>query len=74
MKVIFEISDTVIAENEDVNNDQPWQVEIEVPDDWVQLTYNGLRSAPDGDHIAHFDEDGWWHYDNMKFSDVIIVR
>ena len=73
MKVIFEINEMVVGENEDVANDQPQQVEVELPEDWVQLTYNGLVSAPDGEHVAYYGTDGWWHYKGMKFSDVIIV-
>jgi hypothetical protein len=72
MRVTFEINDVLVAENDDVPNDQPQEVTALFPENWVQLTYDGLVSAPNGDYIAHFDADGWWHYDGMKFSDVII--
>jgi hypothetical protein len=74
MKVIFEINDIQVAENNDVADNQPRQIEIEVPEDWVQLTYEGLRTAPNGDDLAFFGENGWWNYKGMKFSDVIIVE
>ncbi len=73
MRVTFEINEVVIAEAEDVPNDQPQSITVLLPEDWVQMTYEGLVSAPNGDHVAYFDrEDGWWHYNGMKFSDVII--
>ncbi len=32
-------------------------------DTWVQITYNTLRSAPDGDMIAAYDDGGFWTLD-----------
>ena len=36
---------------------------------WVQLTYEHLRAAPEGEHIAHY-EDGEWVYQGKRYSDV----
>lgn len=49
--------------------------EIIVESEWFQLTYNGLRKAPDGDHIASFDvtRDVWCEETTGEvFSDVVI--
>jgi len=71
MKVAFEINDVVQGDNEDVSNDQPSRVELDLHGSWVQMTYASLVSAPNGEHVADF-HDGWWHYKGMKFSDVIV--
>lgn len=44
-------------------------------DEFVQLTYEGLRVGPDGDHIAYFDYTrGAWFIerDDSPWSDVVI--
>ena len=41
---------------------------------WVQLTYQELRVAPEGDPIGHFGDDGYWHFIGVegKWTDVIL--
>lgn len=43
--------------------------------EWFQITYNLLRSAPDGDPVARYDphRDAWYlsSADGTAYSDVI---
>lgn len=41
--------------------------------DFVQLTYEGLRVGPEGEHIANY-ADGYWYVeaDDSPWSDVVI--
>jgi len=53
--------------------------EIVLESEWFQLTYNTLRSAPDGDSLAHFDttRDAWYltdDEDGHSFSDIVIFE
>jgi len=47
--------------------------EIIIEAEWFQLTYDGLRAAPDGNHIAHYSafEDVWRH-NAVEYSDVVL--
>lgn len=43
--------------------------------DYVELTYNSIRIAPDGRCIANYDKElDWWvlDADSSQWSDVII--
>ncbi len=44
------------------------------PFEWVQLTYEELRAAPDGDRIAFFDgvQGAWITADGARWSDIVI--
>lgn len=38
-----------------------------------QLTYNALRSSPDGERIATYDGfNDWWIFDGTAYSDVVL--
>lgn len=40
---------------------QPSSLTVLIHDGWVQLTYDYLRSAPDGDNLARLEHDtGFW--------------
>ena len=42
--------------------------------EWLQLTYNELRVAPDGDRLAYYNADsGVWWFENEAYSDVVIT-
>ena len=47
--------------------------EVVVEAEWFQLTYDGLRAAPDGHNIAYYVgfEDEWRH-DGVAYSDVVL--
>jgi hypothetical protein len=77
MKIEFRNSDAGIESGGPQENHT-----IQIPDaqvgrqgTWVQLTYEGLRIAPDGEHVAYF-QGGFWRLaeDPTKFySDVVIA-
>ena len=43
---------------------------------FIQLTYNDLRSGPDGDPIAYMDKEGKWRFycqnPEIAWSDIVI--
>lgn len=54
------------------------ETEIFGPFEWVQLTYESLRIAPDGEEIAHYDGvwfvvKKWRTHTSFAFSDVVIA-
>lgn len=53
--------------------------EIILEAEWFQLTYNLLRSAPDGEPLATYDPeaDAWFLYNSNEgtaFSDIVIFE
>jgi hypothetical protein len=43
--------------------------------EWFQLTYHDLRTAPDGEFVANFDQyDEAWYIKGVPFSDVVIFN
>ena len=47
--------------------------EVIVEAEWFQLTYDGLRVAPDGNHIAHyFAFEDVWRHNAVEYSDVVL--
>lgn len=48
------------------------------PFEWVQLTYEGLRVSPDGEHIAYYADGEWviaveWAESEETYSDIVIA-
>lgn len=43
-------------------------------DEFVQLTYNLLRSGPDGDPLATVDADGFWRIgdEGLTYTDIVV--
>ena len=47
--------------------------EVIVEAEWFQLTYEGLRTVPDGEHVARYNpfNDAWFR-DGVGYSDVVL--
>lgn len=46
---------------------------VSIEAEWFQFTYNELRTAPNGDFVANFDEtDDAWYIKGEPYSDIVI--
>ncbi len=80
MRLNFEASEAQYEPHEDTGEPpipltQPCSVTVDLPGNWIQITYSYLRSYPYGDNIAYMNfETGFWHMEvDLPVRDAMMI-